>query len=64
MVFIKSNRALRRRREKPMDPILLKDIDESNEWLLGRTDGDSNDDTFVFENDNLTWATIVQPLGR
>jgi len=47
-----------------MDPILLKDIDESNEWLLGRTDGDSNDDTFVFENDNLTWATIVQPLGR
>ena len=37
-----------------MDPILLKGTDESNEWLLGRIDVDSDDDTFVFEDDNLT----------
>jgi len=42
-----------------MDPILLKDIDESNEWLLGKMDGDSDDDTFVFEDDDLTWAAVA-----
>jgi len=44
-----------------MDPILLKDIDESDEWFLGRMDGDSDDDddTFVFEDDNLTWAAVA-----
>ena len=47
-----------------MDPILLKEIDESNEWLLGRMDGDSDDDdTFVFEGDNLTWAAVARASG-
>jgi len=43
-----------------MDLILLKDIDESNEWLLRKRDDDSNDYTFVFEDDNLTWAAIAR----
>ena len=65
MVFVKANRALKRRREEStsMDPILLKDIDESNEWLLGRMDGDSDDDTLVFEDDNLTWAAVARASG-
>ena len=46
-----------------MDPILLKDIDESNEWLLGRMDGDSDDDALVFEDDNLTWAAVARASG-
>lgn len=51
LVFVKSNRALRCRREKSSsrDPILLKEIDESNEWLLGRMEDDSDDDDLVFE---------------
>jgi len=54
LVFVKANCAFRHRCEETMDLILLKDIDESNEWLLGRMDGDLNDDTFVFQDDNLT----------
>ena len=63
--FVKANRALRHRHEESpsMDLILLKDIDESNEWLLGRMDGDSDDDTLVFEDDNLTWATVARASG-
>ena len=47
-----------------MDPILLKDIDESDEWFLGRMDGDSDDaHTFVFEDDNLIWAAVARASG-
>jgi len=28
--------------------------------LFGRIDGNSDDDTFVFEDDYLTWAAIAQ----
>ena len=31
--------------------------------LLGRKDGDSDNDTFVFEDDNLTWAAIARASG-
>ena len=41
-------------------PILLKNIYESNEWLLGRIDGDSDDDTRVFEDDNLTRTAVAR----
>ena len=59
LVFV--YRALRYRREEStsMDLILLKGMDESNEWLLGRMDGDSDDNTLVFEDDNLTWAAVA-----
>ena len=56
LVFVKSNHALKRTREEgtSRDPILLKDTDESNESLLGRMEGDSNEDDLVFEDDTLT----------
>ncbi|RWR88532.1 hypothetical protein CKAN_01754700 [Cinnamomum micranthum f. kanehirae] len=40
LVFVKYNRALKRRYDMSdiLDPISLKDIDESNEWLHGRVD--------------------------
>ncbi|KAL4567756.1 hypothetical protein LXL04_023349 [Taraxacum kok-saghyz] len=48
MVFVKFNRALNRRaKDKDKDHILLEDIDESNEWLLGRLE-EENDDDSVF----------------
>ena len=61
LVFVKSNRALKRRREEgsSRDPILLKDIDESNEWLLGRMEGDSDEDDLIFEDNTLTWAAVA-----
>ncbi|ESQ45937.1 hypothetical protein EUTSA_v10011118mg [Eutrema salsugineum] len=42
------------------DPILLEEIDESNDWLLGRMDGNSSDEDndLVFEDDDLTWRVV------
>lgn len=64
---MKYNRALRRRftSNNTIDPILLKDIDDSNEWLLGRMEDDDgvNDDDFVFEDDSLTWSTVSRAAG-
>ncbi|GJT32139.1 hAT dimerization domain-containing protein [Tanacetum coccineum] len=61
MVFVKYNRALDRRCKNidTADPILLKDIDESNEWLIGHMDGEEEPATnFVYFDDDLTWAAV------
>ncbi|VVB05422.1 unnamed protein product [Arabis nemorensis] len=67
MVFVKYNRALQRRKEKKVtgDPIVLEEIDDSNEWLLGKMDGTSDEENadFVFENDDLTWNMVSQVSG-
>ena len=61
MVYVKYNPALDRR-YKRIDtdgPILLKDIDESNEWLMGHMDGEEQPATnFVYADDDLTWAAV------
>ncbi|XP_028078321.1 uncharacterized protein LOC114280191 [Camellia sinensis] len=48
-----------------LDPISLQNIDESNEWLLGRMDGESDEDNEpVFDDDDgLTWATVARASG-
>ena len=59
MVYIKFNRAFKRRyqRKDTADPILLKEIDESNEWLMGHMDKENvEEDDFVFDGDDLTWS--------
>ncbi|XP_010246706.1 PREDICTED: uncharacterized protein LOC104589925 [Nelumbo nucifera] len=47
------------------DPISLKDIDESNEWLLGEmareVSGVEND--LVLDDDSLTWGDVALALG-
>ncbi|GJS24148.1 hypothetical protein Tco_0452780 [Tanacetum coccineum] len=61
MVFVKYNRALDRRCKNidTADPILLKDIDESNEWLMGHMDGKEEPATnFVYVDDDLTWVAV------
>ncbi|RVW33881.1 hypothetical protein CK203_082945 [Vitis vinifera] len=69
LVYIKYNRALKRRYNKrnTIDPISLKDIDDSNEWLIGRMeDEDSHggaQDDFVFDDDNLTWGDVARAAG-
>ena len=69
LVYIKYNRALKRRYNEcdTIDPISLKDIDDSNEWLIGRMeDEDSHggaQDDFVFDDDNLTWGDVARAAG-
>ncbi|KAK4422572.1 hypothetical protein Salat_1839700 [Sesamum alatum] len=47
------------------DPILLDEIDESNEWLLWRLTLDDSDEenVNVFEDDDLTWGDVAQATG-
>ncbi|KAJ9682088.1 hypothetical protein PVL29_018125 [Vitis rotundifolia] len=69
LVYVKYNRALKRRynERSTIDPISLKDIDDSNEWLIGRMeDEDSHggaQDDFVFDDDNLTWGDVARASG-
>ncbi|KAJ7977288.1 HAT transposon superfamily protein [Quillaja saponaria] len=63
LVYIKYNRALMRRyklREK-IDPISLKDIDDSNKWLIGRIEEEQND--LVYSDDDLTWLDVSVASG-
>ena len=66
LVFIKYNRALKRRYDirDTIDPISLSNIDESNEWLRGSLDGESDgDEELVFEDDTLTWGAVARASG-
>lgn len=66
LVYVKYNRALRRRYDSrdTIDPISLKDIDDSNEWLIGRMDADTDEDNeLVFGDDNLTWGEVARASG-
>ncbi|KAL9678287.1 hypothetical protein QQ045_016130 [Rhodiola kirilowii] len=64
LVFVKYNMALilRHNLKDRVDPIMLNEIDESNEWLIGRMEGEKDDD-FVFDNNLLTWGMVDQPSG-
>ena len=43
--------------------ISLKDINDSNKWLIGRLDDDSEEeDELVFDNDSLTWGDISKAV--
>ncbi|KAF7816493.1 Anaphase-promoting complex subunit 1 [Senna tora] len=63
LVFVKYNRSLRRRfnERDSIDPISLKDIDDSNEWLLGKVEEELDDN--VFEDDDLTWQDVAIASG-
>ncbi|XP_039057216.1 uncharacterized protein LOC120200426 [Hibiscus syriacus] len=61
LVYVKYNRALKRRynHRDVIDPISLDDIDESNEWLLGRMDEDEEEnEDYVFDDDDLKWKDV------
>ena len=47
-----------------IDPIILKDIDDSNEWLMGRMEDEGVvEDDLVFEGDDLTWGDVERASG-
>ena len=66
-MYIKYNRALKKRFDErdTIDQIILKEIDESNDWLMGRMDDeDSHDhvdaqDDLVFDDDDLSWGDVA-----
>lgn len=62
LVFIKYNRALIRRHNirDSVDPITFDEIDESNEWLVGRL---QEEHELVYENDDLTWDDVARAVG-
>ena len=42
-----------------LNPILLDDIDDCNEWLTGRLDDFNMDDDLVFDDEPLTWDQVA-----
>ena len=66
LVYIKYNRALKRRYNlrDTIDPISLKDVDDSNEWLIGRVEEDEveefAEDDLAFDDDILTWGNVAR----
>ncbi|KAM4097774.1 hypothetical protein ACJW30_07G027500 [Castanea mollissima] len=64
LVYIEYNRALNRRYNSPkrIDPISLKDIDDSNEWLIGRVEEEEVDE-FVLNDDISTWGSVARGSG-
>ena len=47
-----------------IDPITLNDIDESNEWLLGKFGkGNNADNDLVHKNNDLIWGVTTEVMG-
>ena len=66
LVYIKYNRTLMKRYTEchTIDPIILKDIDDSNEWLIGRMEDEGAAEyDLVFEGDDLTWGDVARASG-
>ncbi|KAL2337368.1 hypothetical protein Fmac_011814 [Flemingia macrophylla] len=68
LVFIKYNQALHERFEckDAIDPIVLREVDDTNEWMLGELDEDDDDfeDDLVFDDDILTWRDVEKASGN
>ena len=66
LVKIKYNRTLMKRytERHTIDPITLKDIDDSNEWLMGRMEDEgAAEDDLMFEGDDLTRGDVARASG-
>ncbi|XP_009596829.1 uncharacterized protein [Nicotiana tomentosiformis] len=63
LVYIKYNRTLRRlyKARDTIDPILLDNIDEANEWLSGAPQ--NHEDEQVYVGDDLDWGTVSKVAG-
>ena len=65
MVYIKYNRALRRRHDArdTIDPIILDDtnVQDPHEWLMGVLEDEEDD--MVHEGEDLAWTTVADAMG-
>lgn len=64
LVYIKYNRALRRRFDArdTIDPIILDDtnVQDPHEWLMGVLE---DEDDLVHEGEDLSWTTAADAMG-
>ena len=67
LVYIKYNQQLAQRYNirNEIDPIVLNEIDECNEWLVGQVDDDNDNEEagneLVFDDGpTLNWATVYK----
>ena len=64
LVYIKYTQALKAHHDlrNKIDPILLQNIDDSNEWLVREMSANLQDteDEVVFEDNGLTWGDIAR----
>lgn len=65
MVFIKYNQALKEHFDNRdvIDPILLNDIDYSNEWMVGEMCGDREATKEQLGDGILTWGVVGNVVG-
>ena len=65
LVYIKYNRALRRRHDArdTIDPIILDDtnVQDPHEWLMGVLEDEEDD--MVHEGEDLAWTTVADAMG-
>ncbi|XP_019248786.1 PREDICTED: uncharacterized protein LOC109228059 [Nicotiana attenuata] len=63
LVFVKYNRTLARRYKARniIDPVLLDNIDEANEWLTGAVENHEEEE--VFEGEGLTFGHVAMASG-
>ena len=65
LVYIKYNRALRRRHDArdTIDPIILDDtnVQDPHEWLMGVLEDEEDD--IVHEGEDLSWTTVADAMG-
>ncbi|XP_073298907.1 uncharacterized protein [Primulina huaijiensis] len=63
LVFINYSIALRRRYDSrdTIDPIILSELDDNNEWLVGRLEDEEPD--FAHDGDYLTWQDVADVVG-
>lgn len=65
LVYIKYNRALRRRYDArdTIDPIILDDtnVQDPHEWLMGVLEDEEDD--LVHEGEDLSWNTVADAMG-
>ncbi|KAJ0457925.1 putative HAT dimerization domain, ribonuclease H-like superfamily [Helianthus annuus] len=67
LVYIKYNRALRRRYDMrdTIDPIILDDanVQDPHEWLMGALEEEDEEDVPVVEGEDLTWGHVRDATG-
>ncbi|KAL9686293.1 hypothetical protein QQ045_023749 [Rhodiola kirilowii] len=57
-----AKRGMKSKSPDRVDPNIFNEINESNEWLIGRMEGEKDDD-LVFNNNFLTWGMVDKASG-
>ena len=63
LLYVKYNRTLARHYDirDTIDPIILENIEDANEWLL--VGPEDQEDELVYEEGDLNWGTVAMAAG-